>query len=353
MRIADCGLRTGLDRDRIRNPQSEIRNDIRDALDVRRNPAPVVKGGQQIRTRRRCARRQQMALREQRARLRNLAGAAGGDEHSRQPRMQRQAAHLLADRRQARGVIAGWLGLDPLRIADANRGRAVPAASSRRRAPRRAAARTIRACAGRRPTRGRRGQRSIDRCGGSPVRDGPQPIARIPQPPDDARRNASGAAGPLVGGIGGNALGLQAVDAALGVVARDLVQAGIDDRRDARNGERRLGDVGRDDDAARRTTDAARSPVRRRGSEPCSGTISAPVGSPLEVGHRPGGSRARRAGSTARRRRSASSSVGRRVGDGPLRRIGRSRADAAAPARRRPGSRRETPRQRARRASPT
>ena len=37
---------------------------------------------------------------------------------------------------------------------------------------------------------------------------------------------------------------------ALGIVAGDLVQTGIDHRGHARNGERRLGDVGRDDDLA-------------------------------------------------------------------------------------------------------
>ena len=89
-----------------------------------------------------------------------------------------------------------------------------------------------------------------------PVRT--QPIARVPEAPDEARRQPAGTAGALVGGVLRDALGLEAVDAALGVVSRDLLQTGVDHRRDARHRERRLGDVGRDDDAT-----AGRRPQRQ------------------------------------------------------------------------------------------
>ena len=45
---------------------------------------------------------------------------------------------------------------------------------------------------------------------------------------------------------------IEAVDPAVGVVSRDLVQTGVHDRRDPGNGQRRLGDVRRDDDSATR-----------------------------------------------------------------------------------------------------
>ena len=79
---------------------------------------------------------------------------------------------------------------------------------------------------------------------------GPQAIARVPETPDGSVRDASRAAGALVGGVGGDAFGLERVDAALGVVARDLLQSGVDDARHAGNRQRCLGDVRRDDHAA-------------------------------------------------------------------------------------------------------
>jgi hypothetical protein len=53
---------------------------------------------------------------------------------------------------------------------------------------------------------------------------GPQTIARIPQAPHQPRRLAPGAPGSLIGGVLRDALELQAVDPARGVVARDFVQ---------------------------------------------------------------------------------------------------------------------------------
>ena len=74
-------------------------------------------------------------------------------------------------------------------------------------------------------------------------------IADIPQAHRDAWSGTSRAAGTLLGRVGGDSLGLEAVDAAVRIVARDLVKPGVDDGGDARYGDRRLGDIGRDDDA--------------------------------------------------------------------------------------------------------
>src|SRR5204862_4215806 len=85
-----------------------------------------------------------------------------------------------------------------------------------------------------------------------------QPIARVPQPPYAPWRDAAGAAGALICGIGGDALGFETVDAALGVITRHLLQPAVDDRRDAGNGHRCFSEIGRDHDApARRWTERA------------------------------------------------------------------------------------------------
>ena len=77
----------------------------------------------------------------------------------------------------------------------------------------------------------------------------PQAIPRVPQPPDAARRGATGPAGPLFGGILRDPLCHEAVDSARRVVSRDLVQPRVDDRRHSGHGQRCFGDVGRHDDA--------------------------------------------------------------------------------------------------------
>ncbi len=79
-----------------------------------------------------------------------------------------------------------------------------------------------------------------------------QPVARVPESAHDPRRDPSRASGALVRSIRRDALGLEAVDAALPVVPRHLVDAGVDDGGDAWHRERRLRDVRRDDDAAAR-----------------------------------------------------------------------------------------------------
>ena len=64
---------------------------------AQRHVGPAIDRRQQIGGGRGRARRQQVAFGEQRARLRHRSRAAGGDEHPRQPRVQRHPAHSIAD----------------------------------------------------------------------------------------------------------------------------------------------------------------------------------------------------------------------------------------------------------------
>ena len=127
-----------------------------------------------------------MALRQQRARLRDLARAAGLDQHPRQPRMQRQPPHLLADRRQPAA------------------GDEAQPREQRQRGVERVLARPFEPF-----------ERARIAAPGDHVEHGggeidavnlrlamrAQPIARVPQPPHDAWRQTSGAAGPLIRGV--------------------------------------------------------------------------------------------------------------------------------------------------------
>ena len=51
----------------------------------------------------------------------------------------------------------------------------------------------------------------------------PQPIARIPQPSNEPRTEAGSAAGTLIGAIERDALGREGIDAAIRIVAGDLL----------------------------------------------------------------------------------------------------------------------------------
>ena len=182
------------------------------------------------------------------------------------------------------------------------------------------------------------GARSMRVMSGS--RNGRSLSRACPEPDRDARPQARSPSGALVRGIGRDALGLQQVDAAGGVVPRDLLPSRVDDGVHAWHGDRRLGDVGRQDDTARaarrehfvlriggqRCRAAARR--RRRGVEPAARRRA-----------RPDRSRAPRAGSTGRcpparagraRPRTSCSDRGRT----------RCRAGAGRRALRRPGTRR-------------
>jgi hypothetical protein len=75
----------------------------------------------------------------------------------------------------------------------------------------------------------------------------PQAIARIPEARDVAGTEPRRAAGALIGAIERDAFGRQRIDGAAGVVARHLLESGIDHRRHARDGQRRFRDVGGDD----------------------------------------------------------------------------------------------------------
>ena len=91
----------------------------------------------------------------------------------------------------------------------------------------------------------------------------PQPIARIPQTAHDACRDAPRTSGALIGSIRCDALGLEAVDAALGIVPGHLVQSRIDHSRHARDRQRRFRDIRRHDDASsRRSTQSTILSIR-------------------------------------------------------------------------------------------
>ena len=98
----------------------------------------------------------------------------------------------------------------------------------------------------------------------------------------------------------------------VGVVARDLVQAGVDDRGDARHRQRRLGDVGRDDDAPPRVTGRSARSCSSASSDPWSGTTSTPRPTCAAARRSRGGSPRRPAESTGRCPSVAPSSIDRR-----------------------------------------
>src|SRR5688500_9224289 len=76
-----------------------------------------------------------------------------------------------------------------------------------------------------------------------------QPVGAIPQPAYASGAETAGAAGTLIGGVRRNALQLERVDAAIGVVARDLLPAAVDDASDVWHRQRRFRDVGGEDDS--------------------------------------------------------------------------------------------------------
>ena len=72
---------------------------------------------------------------------------------------------------------------------------------------------------------------------------GAQAIVRMPQAAHDARPEPGGPTGSLIRRVERDAFGHQRIEAPVGVVARDLHEAGVDHRRHAGHGERRLGQV--------------------------------------------------------------------------------------------------------------
>jgi hypothetical protein len=244
VRNAECGRRI---RNRIRNPQSEIRNDVRHALDVGRHVPPLIERREEIGGRRRSARGQHVSLGEQRARLGDLARAAGGDQHPREARVERQAAHLFAERREANRIIAGC----GLLVADA--GDEAEALEQRQCGVDGVVARCFEPLEGAWIAAPRDhvedGARQINAVN-LRLAMWSQSVARVPQPPDDARPEPSRAARSLIRGVRGDAFGLEAVDTPVGVVSRHLVQPRVDDGRHTGNRQRRLRDVGGGDHAA-------------------------------------------------------------------------------------------------------
>ena len=91
----------------------------------------------------------------------------------------------------------------------------------------------------------------------------PQPVTLVPQTDDETGTETAGTAGPLISRIARDAFGLEAVDGAIGIVSRDLVQAGIHDSTDTRDRQRRFRDVGREDHTALRNLGDCRVLSRR------------------------------------------------------------------------------------------
>ena len=221
--IADCRLNCSDFESAICNLKSAISSATRFTCG---GTSPHSSSADSKSERRRCrARRQEVPLRQQRARLRDLPGAARRDQHPRQPRMQRQTSDLLTHRGQVRRAAVHPTRLTPIAPSRSSSVIAASSASSRGRSNH---SNVARIAAPRDDVEHR--ARQIDAVN-LRLAMRPQPVARIPQPQHDARRQAPGAAGALIGRVGGDALGLEAVDAALGVVPRDLVQPGVDDRR--------------------------------------------------------------------------------------------------------------------------
>ena len=285
-------------------------------------------------------RRQQIARRRRRMR-RQRRGA---------PRAARRRARPVARRRPRRacapgaGAAAAASSARRARVTPlvANRAERLQQRERRVRAARPTGARTTRTSAGRRPTRGSSStaSREIRRDGSRARRAAAADRASSHSRSTRPGPSAAGAARALRRRIGRHALELERVDAAILVVARDLVQAGVDDRGDARHGQRRLRDVGGENHAARPAPAIARS-CSSAGSDPCSGETSTSAPTAARASPARDRSRRRRAGNTARCPRVAPSAprpaAATRCAAGS-----RSRSDAGVPARRRAGSRRET-----------
>ena len=77
-----------------------------------------------------------------------------------------------------------------------------------------------------------------------------QPVAGIPQPPDEAGTQSRRTARPLICRIQGDPLEREAVDPAIGVIARHLYLTRVDDGGHARHRQRCFSDVRRQDDTA-------------------------------------------------------------------------------------------------------
>ncbi len=199
----------------------------RHAFDVRRQHP--VDGRQQVAVRRADRRGQEVAFGEERTGAGRLRRPARGEQQPGEPRVQRQPAKLAPEGRKPAPRVDGPKLTQQVErtIERARRRRLEPLERARIVAP---------------------DQHVQRRCGQIRSRNvrhavWPQPIARVPQPDRAARRDTAGPASTLIGGVGRHALDLEAVDAAVRVVARDLLEPGVDDRAHIGHRQRRLGDV--------------------------------------------------------------------------------------------------------------
>ena len=185
-----------------------------DASDVSGQSRPVVDDRLQIVRRAMAGSAGVMALGEHGARQRRFAGALGGQQDPREPRMERQAPHGGAHRGDARAAHRAQ--------AAQQLERGVERVAGRRLEPRE----VVRIATPRQ--HGEDHGREIDAmnlCLGA----GPQAVRRVPQPPDRPGGNAAGAPGALIGRVLRDALDLEAVDRPGRIVARYLVQPGVHD----------------------------------------------------------------------------------------------------------------------------
>ena len=212
-----------------------------------RRLAQPVHGAQQVRARGAAVGGRAPALGEDRAGRRGGRLAAGGQEHPPEPRRQRQPRQAPAERRDP----AVAHRPQPLEPRERRRGalagrRLEPAEGERVGAP------------------GEDGQERTGEIDPQELRLAMRALleARVPQPGRPAGTGAAGASGALLGGVARDALGLEAVEAGGGIQAQHLVQARVDDFRDALDGERGLGQIRRQDDLA--PGERAQRPVLRR-----------------------------------------------------------------------------------------
>jgi hypothetical protein len=157
-----------------------------------------------------------------RAGARDHLSAAGGDHHPRQSRVEGQPLHPAPELGQdAIAERSEPFEQDDRAFDRVSRGRLEPVERPRIVSPREDVERHTRQVD------------PVNVC----LAVGTQAVARVPQTTDDTGRSASRAAGSLVGGVLGDPLDHEAVDAAVGVVSSDFLQAGVHDRRDARHGD--------------------------------------------------------------------------------------------------------------------
>ena len=177
-----------------------------------------------------------MPFGEERARQRDVATSAGLEQHPRETRMERQAFHAPAERRHLAVTYRAQLPEERHRGIDSLGERRVEPLEDRW------------ITAPREDVEHRIGE--IDAVDlRFTVRA--ETVGAIPEAEYPARTEPARPTGALIGGVGGDPFQFQRIDAAVRIVARHLLPAGINDAGDVRHCQRRLGDVGGENHPAR------------------------------------------------------------------------------------------------------